>query len=208
MPDFRILLAIHAPIVETLVAMRLDTLLTECVARQHQDWASPFELPLVFDPDWRGYRASQIVYLATPQQPLVSQQVTCVSSAASLERDQVKNPPTRIKERGGGMIRRVTQRPALLPAYVAFHGQGEAQACAELLTLLDGIGSLHSLGYGEFSIVSVDDDPSTRWRYRSRPADQATDDLDCRTTRDYEPLMAYDTPEAVIRPHRILRATL
>lgn len=203
---FRLTLALHTPVLLPMVPIRLDTLLHEAACRLNQDWAQAHELPLVFDSDIGGWRASQLYFVTTPTAPLATRKLTTVSSFDRLDRVQVRNAKMRFRAIGGYQPR-LTEYACLSSPFVRFYGDGDADACVALLELLDGIGRNHNRGGGQFSVSEIADDDTAGWRWRSWPA-ETTVELPFTEVGALERLAPGGVDVAVRRPARVLRETM
>lgn len=205
---FKILLALHTPVVLQAVPPRLDGLLHEACCRLHGDWACNHDLPLDRDPVLAGYRASQITFVSTPEYPLAASDFALVAQPEALDRHLVTEPPKKIKENGGPYSGRLSRYEGLICPYLAFYGDGDGEACADLLELLDGVGRLHMMGGGSFTVVGVEPDDSAGWRLRSWPKKWACDAPAKANIPAIESLTVGGEDEPIVRPRRIMREVM
>lgn len=207
--NFKLTARLHAPLVMPAVPLRLDSLLTESLARLHNDWATPHSLPLVWDDTVGGYRASQLVFGVTADSPLCHQPVRRPSQNYSLDRTLVRDPRRVIPNNGGSARRRLTSYDGYLAPFVVCYGQApsatEADTIPDLLALLDGIGVMHQSGFGAFTHDTVLRDDATGWRNRSWPAAFADRCPARRAVRAIESLVPRGPAVDVVRPRRIDR---
>ena len=84
--------------------------------------------------------------------------------------------------------------------------------CAELLSLLTGIGREHARGCGQFSIEAVVSRPEddTRWCQRPWPVDKAHAHAgqSYRPVVDHLALVPGDDDQPVLRPPRVLKEAM
>jgi hypothetical protein len=208
MSGFRLLLAVHTPIVLPRVPPRLDMLVHEGLCRLHGDWSRTHDLPLTED-DTAGIRASQLVFVQTVSTPLATTPLAMPDATGNLDRANVSNPPRPFKETGGPRPKRLTERAAIQTPYAAFYGEGDGQRCAELLSLLDGLGREHMRGSGSFEVIDVQADDTDRWRlcaHRRDVVDVTTLPFD--PIADERALTPHGQPEPVWRPEQIITETL
>jgi hypothetical protein len=153
---FCLRLRLHTPLILPRATPRLDVLLAEAVRNLRLDWATPIQtsdIPLVWDTKLGGLRGSQLVFGTTPRSGLVAESVAFPTAIRRLPFSEVSPPiRKRITVDGGPTAPRLSEHPALLAPYALFYGVGDAMRCAELLTLLTGIGREHAHGCGEFSV--------------------------------------------------------
>ncbi|MBO9471053.1 hypothetical protein J7355_13210 [Endozoicomonas sp. G2_2] len=202
--QFRMLLALHSPVLLTTVPPRLDGLLHEAACRLAGRWDVEHELPLSFDDEVQGYRASQIIFVSTPEAPAAAAKIPTVSSFDQLERHLVSDPLKRIDEAGGRFLTRLNKYPGYLSPYLVFYGDGDPESCAELIELLDGIGRGHTRGAGSFTVVSVEPDDTAGWQRRSWPGD-IDRDLPFDPIASQERLTPCGEVVSVLRPGRVQR---
>lgn len=202
---FRLQLALHTPMVLPDVPPRLDILIHEAMCRVHRSWAREHALPLTFDEDIGGYRASQVVFGTTRDMPMSTHSVTCISRANELARDRVVAPKRRINEGGGGYIRRLTRYHGYLSPYLIFYGEGDPEACGHLLSMLDGVGREHARGSGAFTVTDITPVAGEWWRIRSVAAGTPTSSLPYEAIRARERLLPTGVEVDVLRPPRVIR---
>lgn len=208
MEPFRLVLALHAPLVLPEVVPRLDTLLHEATCRLHQDWSRDYELPLVFDEARGLYRCSQLIMATTPTTSIWPVNYSRPTNGEGLERASVSNP-RKIRPNGGEFLERLTTYSAYWPPYVIFEAQGDAERCVGLLDLLDGIGREHGGGMGRFEVEALLPGDENGWQRRSLPDSSQPYWADSMPTlSSFERLTVTGDPVAVIRPPRILREVL
>lgn len=209
MDAFRLILALHAPVILPEFVPRLDTLLHEATCRLRQDWTTEHELPLTFDQELGLYRCSQLIMATTPETSIWPVRYSRPTDGRGLERATVTNPPKRLMTNGGAFIEKLTQYDAYWPPYVVFDAEGDAARCTALLDLLDGMGREHNGGMGRFEVVSVRPTEQSAWQRRALP-------LSCKPAwaqrhhmlRGFERLTVFAEQTDVIRPPRIIREVL
>lgn len=207
MACFRILLHLHTPLILPSVVPRLDTLLHEAACRLTQSWGHAHDLPLTFDTQFQAYRASQVIFGTTHDQPMMADQHICPSSPEQLERDQLSDS-RRFREDGGGFVRRLSQHRAYLSPYLLFYGDGDPDRCVELLQLMDGIGREHGRSAGSFTVGDVMPDSDRQWRWRSAPASISPAELPYASIRTHQRLTAGGAEMDTVSPPRVVREVI
>ncbi|WLI74012.1 hypothetical protein [Halomonas alkalicola] len=213
---FCLRLKLHTPLILPRAAPRLDVLLAEAVRNLRLDWDTPIQasdIPLAWDAELRGLRGSQLVFGTTPQSGLVAESVPFPTAIRRLPFSEVSPPiRKRITVDGGPTAPRLSEHPALLAPYALFYGVGDAMRCAELLTLLSGIGREHAHGCGLFSVESIESLPDDDGRWRWRP--WATDKGHAHAEQPYPPVVDHlalvpgGDDQPVLRPPRVLKEAL
>jgi hypothetical protein len=164
---FCLRLKLHTPLILPRAAPRLDVLLAEAVRHLRLDWETPIQpedIPLAWDAELGGLRGSQLVFGTTRQAGLVAASVPFPTAVAQLPFGEVSPPiRKRLKLDGGPTAPRLSQHSALLAPYALFYGVGDAMRCAELLTLLTGIGREHAHGCGQFSVEGFEKPAGRRY---------------------------------------------
>lgn len=203
---FQLRLRLHTPVILPRVVPRLDTLLTEAMRRLHLDWQTPVQdLPLVFDKEHGGYRGSQVVFGITPWQGLEAHPIKYISNVTSLPLGQARSARKSIKLDGGGTAPKLSQHTAYLSPYLLFYGEGDVQRCAELLSLLGGIGLEHARGQGHYTVETVIEDPKSRWKQRPWRTGHLHRGLGYTAVPDMLAMTVEGENESVHRPPRILK---
>lgn len=206
MAAFCIELRVRSQIVMPAVAPRLDVLLQEAMCRCWRDWETTHDLPLAFDEALGVYQCSQIVFGSGEQNPLYACDYTCPSRPQGLDRHLVRDPNTRpIEENKWPYLNRMTRYPAIRTPRALFYGNGDGERCAQLLTLLDGIGREYGRGSGGFKVAGVRADTTEGWRLRSVPAATDRASLPYQAVPAEERLLPRGPTVPVLRPRRILR---
>lgn len=213
---FCLQLKLHTPLILPRVAPRLDILLAEAVRNLRLDWDTPVQasdIPLTWDTDLDGLRGSQLVFGTTRHSGLVAASVPFPTAITQLPFTEVFPPiRKRIKVDGGPTAPRLSQHSALLAPYILFYGEGDAMRCAELLTLLTGIGREHAHGCGQFSVASVVSLPDDDRRWYQRP--WAIDKAHAHAGQPYHPVIDHlalapgNDDQTVLRPPRVLKEAL
>lgn len=208
MTTFRLVLALHAPVIMPVVAPRLDTLLLEGMRRLTQDWSSDHALPLVFDETLGGYRASQLVFAPTPDQPLAA--VTAGLSTRMLQSDLTlaSKVPRRLRQDGGVDAQRLTRHEAIRSPYAYFYAEGDPEECLRRLAVIRAVGRETKRHFGAFSVEGVEQVSTQQWALRSWPARQKAhaEALAGGTwINDALQLQRGGETHAVVRPPRVIR---
>jgi hypothetical protein len=202
---FRLLLQQHTPIVLAAFAPQLDRLLQEASARLHQDWSRAHELPLVRDEVHGIYHASQLIFGITARQGLEARELGLPASVSRLSLEEASDPPRRVKQDGAPTSPRLTRHRAYLAPYLIFYGEGDGQACAQLLELLDGVGREYARHCGAFTVLDVRPDDSGKWALRPWPCAAEGQALPFEPVRDRLSLAPGAEPTQALRPPRLLR---
>ncbi|QJQ98756.1 hypothetical protein [Halomonas sp. PGE1] len=213
---FCLRLKLHTPLILPRVAPRLDVLLAEALRHLRLDWDTPIQasdIPLTWDAELGGLRGSQLVFGTTPRSGLVAESVAFPTAIRRLPFTEVSPPiRKRITVDGGPTAPRLSEHPALLAPYALLYGVGDAMRCAELLTLLTGIGREHAHGCGEFSVESIEPlpDDDTRWCQRPWAIDrpEAHAEQPYRPVVDHLALVPGGNDQPVLRPPRVLKEAL
>lgn len=209
MDAFRLILALHAPVILPEFVPRLDTMLHEAMCRLHRDWTTEHGLPLTFDQALGLYRCSQLIMATTPETSIWPVRYSRTTVAAGLERAVVKNPPKSIEINRGGFLTKQSKYDAYWPPYVVFDAEGDASRCTALLELLDGMGREHGGAMGRFDVVSVRPSEPGAWQRRSLPPSyKPTWAQHHHVLRGFERLTVFGEQTDVIRPPRIIREVL
>jgi len=209
MEPFRIVLALHAPIVLPDVVPRLDRLLHEASCRLHRDWSVQHALPLAFDGALGLYRASQLIMATTRASAIRAASYARPTRGQAMDLTVTRNP-REFKISGSKFLQKAGQYKAYWPPYAVFYGEGDGRQCARLLQLLDGIGREHSAGMGRFEIVDVRAaGRADAWQCRSLPPSCNPPWADTyHVLHDHEPLGVFGEPTPVIRPPRVIREVM
>lgn len=202
---FRLMLRLHTPLILPRVVPRLDTLLQEAACRQHLNWSQLHTLPLVFDDARGGYRASQLIFGVTPHHGLVAQEIGLTSGVSRLPFASASGMKSKLRIDGGPQAPKLTRHPALLSPFVVFYGEGQLEACLQLLSHTPHIGLEHARGQGAISIEAFQEDDRQHWR--QRPWRQAAEHhgMGYNAIPDQLRMHATGNDEPVYRPPRILK---
>lgn len=208
MATFRLVLALHAPVILPVVPPRLDTLLLEGTRRLTQDWQARHPLPLVIDDALGRYRASQIIFASTPHRPLTAVQVGLSTKTLKSDLTLVKKLPKRLRQDGGPDAQRLTSHQAISAPYAYFYADGDAEECLKCLSVIRALGREHKRHYGAFSIEGVEAMDSTRWALRSWPEHEkarAAELVEETWIADQQRLGDGEPACSVVRPPRVIR---
>lgn len=206
---FQLQLRLHTPVILPTVVPRLDTLLTEATRRLHLDWDALVEtLPLSFDSQQGGYRASQLIFGVTRWQGIEAHTIKYSSDVKALPLQQMNKGKRVIKMDGGGTAPKLTRHTAHLSPYLLLYGEGDGQQCAELLSLLGGIGLEHARGQGFFTVESIKKDPTNRWQLRPWRTGEMHKNRDYTAIPDVLSMTSGGKSEPVYRPPRMLKEVL
>ena len=211
MAGFRLVLALHAPVILPDVVPRLDTLLMEGARRLMQNWEDDHPLPLVFDDHVQGYRASQLIFGTTTQKPMVASSPGLSTKMLQSDLTLVNKLPKRLRQDGGPDAQRLTRHQAISAPYAVFYGDGDAHACTQLLSAISAVGREHKRHYGAFTIHSIEASESDRWALRPWPAENkssASQYLETEWMVDQIATSVRGAQRPVIRPARVLREKL
>lgn len=213
---FCLQIKLHTPLILPRATPRFDVLLAEAVRHLRLDWGTPVqleEIPLVWDAELGGLRGSQLIFGTTRQAGLVAASVPFPTAITQLPFSEISPPiRKRLKMDGGPTAPRLSQHAALLAPYALFYGEGDAMRCAELLTLLTGIGREHAHGCGQFTVESVEPLPDEDARWQQRP--WAIDQPQVHTGQPYRPVIDHlalvpgGVDKPVLRPPRVLKEAL
>lgn len=207
--EFRLILRLHTPVIMPVAAPRLDVMLHEAMCRLHQDWTTLHDLPLEKDPETGVYRASQLILGTTATRPLTAISQKLVTSVFR----QDLHLAHKVKARFMTTFpdgNKLTPHQGIGAPYALFYGVGDGQQCAELLSLLSGIGREHARHYGAFSVERLESSTAERWRLRPWPSDHPAGWAPCTETfsQDQLCLRPRQAPAEVMRPPRLLREVL
>lgn len=207
--DFALILRLHTPIIMPRAVPRLDILLQEAMSRLHQDWETAHVLPLARCDEAGVYCASQLVLAITPDASLTSTTEALVSTVTRQDLHLTRDCKTTIRHTGPD-ANRMTSHQGITAPFAIFYGRGDAEACAELMTLLSGIGREHARHYGAFSVERVQPDEQANWRLRPWPVAQSAqwEDTGHRFIEDHLMLNPCQASEPVMRPRRLIREVL
>jgi hypothetical protein len=208
MACFRLVLALHAPVILPVVPPRLDTLLMEGTRRLMQDWDTPHELPLTFDDKLQGYCASQLVFVSTPDHPLRAKQIGLSTKMLSSDLTLVKKLPARLRQDGGQDAQRLTQHQAIVAPYAYFYGHGDAYECLKRLSLIRAMGREHKRHFGAFTVAAVETITDQHWALRPWPAAQgrhAATLVASEWIDDRQSTVIGGAHQAVVRPPRVVK---
>lgn len=217
---FCLRLRLHTPLILPRAVPRLDVLLAEAVRHLRLDWRTPVQpddIPLAWDSELSGLCGSQLVFGTTRQTGLAATGVPFPTAVTQLPFGEFSPPiGRRIKLDGGPTAPRLSQHAALRAPYALFYGRSDSQEdalrCAQLLTLLTGIGREHAHGCGEFSVEGIEPLPQDDTRWRQRP--WAIERPEAHVGQPYRPVVDHlalvpgggDQP--VLRPPRVLKEAL
>lgn len=210
MATFRLVLALHAPVIMPVVAPRLETLLLEGTRRLTQDWSSDHALPLVMDEALGGYRASQIIFAPTPNQPLAAQGIGLSTKMLNSDLTLVRKLPKRLRQDGGPDAQRLTQHQAIRSPYAYFYADGDMDECLRRLAVIRAVGRETKRHFGAFTVDRIEAVASNQWALRPWPADQREHVAELAGgtwVDDVLKLNAGYQAQPVVRPPRVLRDT-
>lgn len=205
MSGFRLLLKQHTPLLLTGVTPRLDRLLQEACSRLHQDWSRLHDLPLAWDAEQGFFRASQVIFGITAEHGLEARELGLPASVGCLGLGEAADPPRRVALNGSPTSPRLSRHKAYLAPYLLFYGEGDGQACAELLELLDGLGREYARAAGAFSVLEVSADASGQWGLRPWPSSADARRVPFEPVADHLSLAPRGESVGVLRPPRLIR---
>ena len=202
---FRLLLQLHTPLILPLAVPRLDTLLQEAACRRALDWSCYHSLPLVFDEERGGYRASQLLFGVTPHAGLEAHPLARIARIQQLPLLQARNVRAPLRLDGGDWAPKMTRHQALLSPYVLFYAHGDPEACADLLQEVPHLGQGYRHGQGMVSVMAVQQDDQSRWQQRPWRDAGAHQGFPYAPLADELRMAPWGSDEPVFRPPRILR---
>lgn len=205
---FRLLLQLHTPLILPLVVPRLDTLLQEAACRRALDWSCYHTLPLVFDEDRGGYRASQLIFGVTPHAGLEAHPLARIARIQQLPLLQARNVRAPLRLDGGDWAPKMTRHQALLSPYVLFYAEGDPEACTDLLQEMPHLGQGYQHGQGMISVIATQVDTQSRWQQRPWREVTFHQGLSYTPLEDDLGMTAWGVDEPVFRPPRILREVI
>lgn len=212
MTTFRLVLKLHAPVILPKVTPRLDVLLREGLRRQTQDWKTDHALPLVYDDDIGGYRASQLIFATMPGHFLSGTNVIMPTGLLRGEPVLSDLKQRNLRQDGGPHAPRLSRHRAYVAPYAVFYAEGDVEECCTYLSTIKAVGREHKRHCGAFSVHSVEPVTSSRWALRPWPLSQRTlAEKHVQTNDwivDHQSVLTDGVEQPVVRPPRIIKERL